>query len=370
MNRLIRGFGGHRPSERLGHRPGLDGLRGLAVLLVLAQHLGLPVFRGGGLVGVLLFFVLSGFLITWLLLDEHDATGRIDIRAFYARRARRLLPAFLAMLAVVVGVAALMGNLEAIAGPAIVAGAYVANWSHLFDIDMGPLNHTWTLSVEEQFYIVWPAVLIGFFAFRRLGWLILAACVAAVLWFMPMTGGAIAFGALLGVSVRRNLVPQMPAAMGWAAIGGLVVLSVLVGTGWTTPTWAKLAILATAGLGAIWAAQSPKLGWKPMAGIGRISYGLYLWHVPIVWALQPVLAEHLPWPMVTATLALLAFAAAGISWRFIETPMRTARRRPAAAPEAIESPRVPGLPWTEVESGAVPVRTASIPMVTPRHAGP
>ena len=220
MNRLTLRIGGHRPSERLGHRPGLDGLRGLAVLLVLAQHLGLPVFRGGGLVGVLLFFVLSGFLITWLLLDEHAATGRIDIRAFYVRRARRLLPAFVAMLAVVVGVAALVGNLGGIAGPAIVAGAYVANWSHLFDIDMGPLNHTWSLSVEEQFYIVWPAVLIGFFAFRRLGWVILAACVAAVLWFMPMTGGAIAFGALLGVVVRRNLVPAMPAAVGWAAIGG------------------------------------------------------------------------------------------------------------------------------------------------------
>jgi peptidoglycan/LPS O-acetylase OafA/YrhL len=370
VNRLIRRFGGDKPSERLGHRPGLDGLRGLAVLLVLAQHLGLPVFRGGGLVGVLLFFVLSGFLITWLLLDERAATGRIDIRAFYARRARRLLPAFVAMLAVVVGVAALVGNLGGIAGPALVAGAYVANWSHLFDIDMGPLNHTWSLSVEEQFYIVWPAVLIGFFAFRRLGWVILAACVAAVLWFMPMTGGAIAFGALLGVLVRGNLVPATPTAVGWTAVAGLVALSAVVGTGWTTPTWAKLAILAPAGLGAIWAAQSPKLGWKPMAGIGLISYGLYLWHVPIVWALQPFLAQHLPWPMVTATLAVLSFAAAGASWRFIEVPMRTARRRPAAGLETVEPERVSGLPWTEVESGAVPVQGASIPMVTPRHAGP
>src|SRR5919107_2026204 len=156
---------------RLAHHPALDGIRGLAVAAVLAFHGGVAVLHGGFL-GVDAFFVLSGFLITSLLFAEHASTGRIDLRAFWARRARRLLPALLLVLAVVLPLsrwAMPPEELAALRADALAALAYVANW-RLMDRGGGyfaetaapsPLQHTWSLAIEEQFYLVWPLLVVA-----------------------------------------------------------------------------------------------------------------------------------------------------------------------------------------------------------------
>ncbi|MBO9523417.1 MAG: acyltransferase [Nocardioidaceae bacterium] len=145
---------------RLGRRPGLDGLRGVAILLVVAAHLGVRSLEFLGGIGVTVFFTLSGFLITALLLDEHDLAGRISMRRFYKRRFFRLAPAFLLMLAIVV-------PLEfAVSGSAPYWWTTIAEVSNWVSATKGPapldlLHHTWSLAIEEQFYLAWPVVLWG-----------------------------------------------------------------------------------------------------------------------------------------------------------------------------------------------------------------
>lgn len=149
--------------ERLGHRPALDGLRGLAVLMVMACHLWSRFPARGGFLGVDVFFVLSGFLITRLLIEEIRRSGRIELRSFYRRRAARLLPAVGVLIAVVVVIAVatswwgdirsrmLLGSLTTL--------THTSNWARIAGDSLGRLGHTWSLAVEEQFYIVWPIVL-------------------------------------------------------------------------------------------------------------------------------------------------------------------------------------------------------------------
>ncbi|MDP9406759.1 MAG: acyltransferase, partial [Actinomycetota bacterium] len=163
--------------DRLPQRPGLDGVRGLAVTAVLLFHGGVP-WAAAGWLGVDAFLVLSGFLITTLLLGEHARTGRVALGAFWARRARRLLPALLVVTAAVVGQAALTsddGVDAALRDDALATLAYVENRRLLLADDGGyfaaggppsPLRHAWSLSVEEQFYVVWPLLLLAVLATR------------------------------------------------------------------------------------------------------------------------------------------------------------------------------------------------------------
>src|SRR5262249_10912041 len=142
--------------HRLGYRRWLDGLRGLAILLVLAFHFGC---LAGGSLGVDVFFVLSGFLITTLLVEEWQGRGSIGLKHFYLRRGLRLLPAFLALLLICLACTFFAENAaEAAAGrkEVWVAGCYVSNWPELHRTSMPTLGHTWSLSVEEQFYLLWP----------------------------------------------------------------------------------------------------------------------------------------------------------------------------------------------------------------------
>jgi peptidoglycan/LPS O-acetylase OafA/YrhL len=151
---------------RLGHVPALDGIRGLAIALVVSMHaFGFP---AGGFIGVDLFFVLSGFLITTLLLEEVEATGRISLRDFYERRVRRLLPALLVLLIVYSVVEAARGRSVL---PAVAGLFYFSNFSnflHLTAWRTNALDHLWSLAEEEQFYLVWPPILILLVRWRRL----------------------------------------------------------------------------------------------------------------------------------------------------------------------------------------------------------
>ena len=143
------------------YRPELDGLRALAVVLVMGSHFNLPGFSSGGFVGVTLFFVLSGYLITSVLVAERHAIGSVSLRRFYLRRAARLLPA-LAVLLVVVGGSLVAMDAAGVAAAGVTSAAlYVSNLAVAAGVNTGPLEHTWSLAIEEQFYLVWPAVLLA-----------------------------------------------------------------------------------------------------------------------------------------------------------------------------------------------------------------
>jgi peptidoglycan/LPS O-acetylase OafA/YrhL len=149
--------------------PELDGVRAVAVLLVMLFHIAYPAMPGGW-VGVDIFFVLSGFLITSILLNEHEATRRIDLKAFYIRRARRLLPAVTFLLLCYGTFLIAIGQSIRKAAVAFAAThLYAVNWLMAFDapVDFGPFYHFWSLSIEEQFYLLWPLSLIGLLAVRR-----------------------------------------------------------------------------------------------------------------------------------------------------------------------------------------------------------
>ena len=179
--------------RRLGHVPALDGLRGLAILLVIGGHYFLMP-RGGGGTGVGLFFVLSGFLITTLLLEEHAATGRIRLGAFYVRRARRLLPGLALLLASYL-VGAIVEGRARVALRAIAAGGfYTANiaqayWPHLMGRE--PIGPLWSLAEEEQFYLVWPALLILLLAWKLRERYLAALCGLAIILSAPNASGCL-----------------------------------------------------------------------------------------------------------------------------------------------------------------------------------
>jgi peptidoglycan/LPS O-acetylase OafA/YrhL len=279
-------------------RPDLDGLRGLAILLVLVEHTAisdtylLPFTPA--IMGVTTFFVLSGYLITGLLLLEDP----IDLRNFYLRRVIRLGPALLVMLALV----ALVGVAHGTAWMTGVATAllYVTNWAHAMDVDLGLAQHTWTLAIEEQFYLLWPLALL---AVRR-RWLLAVAVALALAgsamyatrtgpWFYStLTNGAGLMAGCAAAMLGRRL-PPTAGLVGVALIGSAAVL-------WSQP-------LAIAG--AILVVTSPIRALLPLAPVGRRAYSLYLWSWPLVALLGGPIA--LP----------LTILAAELSYRFVERPV-------------------------------------------------
>jgi peptidoglycan/LPS O-acetylase OafA/YrhL len=324
---------------RLGHVPSLDGLRGVAILLVVAVHAtGYP---PGGHLGVDLFFVLSGFLITTLLLEERHDTGRLSLGNFYARRARRLLPALVLLLVAYLTIDAAKGHdgLKTIALAGLYFGNAVQAFSRVNPLAHSGLEHLWSLAEEEQFYLLWPlllplvalsrrpvrvlAIVLAFLCVYRLG-LALTGASHHRLYNGPDThadglvaGAAIAFlrqrTARFGVSgttatigiglglialVYRNPEPAwdalgLPIAETACAIALIAVLAI--------PTW------------------QTALSWAPLRWFGLISYSLYLWHYMLMWAFD--------WKVRPLAVAI-AIPIAYVSTRWIEEPIR--RYRPSA----------------------------------------
>jgi len=317
---------GESTHPRLIYRPELDGIRGLAILLVLAAHAAYPFLLEAGQVGVTLFFVLSGYLITGLLRAELERTGRVDLRAFYVRRARRLLPA----LAVLLLVAAIVGwaALPAIATIAL----YVGNW---FRDGVGFIGHTWSLAIEEQFYLVWPLLFIAGLRSPRI--LLVLAAGSAVLRLT--TGGdwsVSTFVRLDGLLVGAALALTSWSAPRWAGAVGLgwMTIAVVLPFGWSVT-------LATAG-GSLLVASSPSwIASRPLVWLGGISYALYLWHFPLIYATG--------WPLWVSVPTSIAVAWA--STRFLEAPFRRLRRANAVleAVDDVERAGRPGLRPSHVD---------------------
>jgi peptidoglycan/LPS O-acetylase OafA/YrhL len=306
-------------NERLGYRPDLDGLRAISILLVILTHAHLPWTIDGGDTGVTAFFVLSGYLITRLLLEERARTGRIDLKAFYLRRILRLGPAMIllvAFVAIASIVVAWPGNWEFGIASCLL---YVSNWVQVLGIQIDPLGHTWSLAIEEQFYVLWPTLLV-LVAPRRLLWIAIIGVVAGTIartisdgtfeYFSTVTrGDAILVGCAFAIGRVR-----LPS---WAGVAGVAVLIVASCLNQSHDVTIPAAMLA-AGLVVV-------SEWRPLgvlAPIGRRAYGLYLWNWPLTILFGPL-------------AAILTFPAAELSYRLIERPIM---RRAATSRAALASP--------------------------------
>jgi peptidoglycan/LPS O-acetylase OafA/YrhL len=350
----------------LGYRPGLDGLRALAVAAVILYHGDVPWARGGFL-GVDVFFVLSGFLITSLLLGEHGATGRVDLRQFWMRRARRLLPA---LFAVLLGVAlyavcwAQPTELGRIRGDGIASLLYVSNWRFVLDGSSyfslfqapSPLAHTWSLAIEEQWYLLWPLVLLGLLRmFRARLRVVAATCMglaagSALLMAALSGSGADPSRAYYGTDTRAQalLIGAALAALSCGArplvaldrgrrsralsvvgVAGLVTLAAMVvyvdarsawlyRGGFLVVALAAAALVAAAATGGVVARV---LAVRPLVAVGAVSYGLYLWHWPVDVALDASRTGLDGAALLTVRVAV-TFALAIASYRLVETPIR------------------------------------------------
>jgi len=405
--------------------PGLDGLRALAVTAVIAYHLGYG-WAQGGLLGVGVFFTLSGYLITDILVGQFAASGRVRLGDFWLRRARRLLPALFVMLAVVtVWVNAFnRAFVPGYRGDVIASGLYVNNWWYIFQHDSyysrfappAPLDHLWSLAVEEQFYLVWPWVVLAMvllagwlmkrrrvrllgpgthvggtadggaaastpatatsaaasgraggtdFLSSRARWamagvaLVLAAASAIEMAMLYHPGydptrvyegtDTRAFGLLIGAAVAmvyptrrggRTLSAGPRRLLDAAGLAGLAVVIVLV---WRTDQYSPfmfqggLELLSVATALVVAAVATPggllgrALGWTPMRWIGVRSYGIYLWHYPIIVLTAAAGTVGTPVSAVRAVvLVAVTVAIAAASWRFVEEPIRRGSYRRTA----------------------------------------
>ncbi|MGH9045608.1 MAG: acyltransferase family protein [Acidimicrobiales bacterium] len=366
----------------LAYAPSLDGVRGLAVLAVVAYHSGLA-FMPGGFLGVDVFFVLSGFLITTLLLRDCQSLGTIRLRRFWSRRARRLLPALLAVVTFVVCYAAFVapkGLYTTTRGDALSALFYFANWHFIasgsnYFVQTGPvspLTHTWSLAVEEQFYVVAPLLVLGLFkAFRRLGPLLLILIAGALgsalemaLLFRAGTnlsrlyygtdtraqsllvGAALAVGLIVLTQWRNGYLPNA-GEWGWsptsktsrvlivmAGFAGLLIDAFFI---WRIPyesafLWQGGFLLAEVGAAGVLlaAVATPRalvakaLSVTPLRYVGRISYGVYLWHFPLFLWIDQAHTGISGYPLFGMRLAI-TLSVATVSFFGLEQPIRRGR---------------------------------------------
>ncbi|MBT5084088.1 MAG: acyltransferase [Rhodospirillaceae bacterium] len=338
-----------------GYRPDIDGLRALAVLPVIFYHAGFPGVAGG-YEGVDVFFVISGYLITSLILREMEA-GNFSIQVFWLRRVRRILPAlFLVIIATLVAFSLVYPpHLYLELGQSVLAQTVFASnvlfWqeSGYFDSEahLKPLLHTWSLSVEEQFYLIFPAVLMllgKFFAAWRFSILLIIALGSlalsvwgagvepdAAFYLLPTRAWELGIGCLLAFKVvyrdgsvgTGSWVNEF-----WAGLGLLGLVLSVIGYDRTTPYpsfYALLPCLSTAMI--IWAGSNRRtvvghvLTWRPVVFVGLISYSLYLWHWPVL-VLQRALALEEPGTLAKGGALILSVLLAWLSYRFVETPIR------------------------------------------------
>lgn len=331
------------------YNPALDGLRAVAVVLVIADHCDITAFDQGYF-GVDLFFVLSGFLITRLLADEVGATGRIDLSRFYLRRLLRLTPPLLLMLTAYLLIAPwLWPQLDVMAHvrDAALVAFYLTDYSQAFWHDPAVLIHTWSLSVEEHFYLIWPfailllmrvgprgrlVVLFGIYLlasawriyiYKTLGW-------DATYYRFDTRIDGLVCGALLATALRhRDLIPERAANA--AGLVGWVALIVCLSIGFWRAPWSLVIItnvahIAAAGLLISASTRESRvslvLSAPPLVSIGVISYGMYLWHYPAAIYFR----ELFPWYLTGPIVLGFSIAMATVSYLVIERPLQRYRR--------------------------------------------
>lgn len=355
--------GAAAPGEaaRPGHIAGLDGLRGLAVAAVVVYHLW-PGVLPAGFLGVTLFFALSGFLITTLLLDEVDRAGRVSLRDFWGRRLRRLMPMSWLVLTAVLAVWAIAGWLtEAVRRDVLWSALHVANWGRIAEAqaygvspEASPVLHFWSLSIEEQWYLLLP-LLVAWSAPRQSTGKVLGVtflCSTAAVWwswddpvrsyFSTFTrAGELVVGALAAVVVRsirraatgrtgKSARTRRTAVEVVATAGCALLAAAMVATSLEAPSYSRGGLLVAGVVAAVTVAATASsvsvarlLDIRPLAWLGSVSYAVYLVHWPLHVGLRragfdPTLA---PWLTVALTLPIAA-----ASGRFVEQPIRSRRR--------------------------------------------
>jgi peptidoglycan/LPS O-acetylase OafA/YrhL len=351
---------------RLGHRPWLDGLRGVAILLVLGGHLHL---LGGGFVGVDVFFVLSGFLITSLLVEEWQRRGSISFPRFYLRRALRLLPALLTLLLACYLLTVLFRPADeaVFRKEMVVAACYVANWPTLHQTGLPTLGHTWSLSLEEQFYLLWPWLLYGLLRSglgRRETVLLVCLGIAAsaavrgvlyaghaatesekltlvmrLYYGLDTRADALLVGCLVALLAAWGMLPRSARSRAATGAGSLLCLALLAQTAWVshffhaqyyygrfTLTALLVGVLLVRLLSGRLRLVTPVLESGALVSVGRISYALYLFHMPVIHWLRPA---GLGWdyPAETLLAAGLSFGAAVLSYYAVERPFLRLKHR-------------------------------------------
>ncbi len=345
-------------------RPDIEGLRATAVLLVLFYHAGLPL--AGGYIGVDIFFVISGFLITGLLLREAENTGHISLINFYARRAKRLLPAASVVLIAIAGFSYFFSpptHRAAFGLDVVAAAAYFANWRFADrsvdylaeDLGQSPALHFWSLSVEEQFYFIWPLLIILALHFalrsnkeiRSIATITLSLILASSFaWSILHTKSnpeeaffltttrlwELSVGAMLSVLLPQ--IKKLPSSLanffGWCGALLIIISALLFNNKTSWPSFYALAptIGAALVIGAGTLTNSTPisqlLATKPMVWIGGLSYSMYLWHWPILIFAQSWF--NLEGPLWGGTLVAMSLIPAWLSYHLIEQPIRTSQK--------------------------------------------
>ena len=355
--------------SKLRYVPALDGLRALAVLAVVAYHMKMP-WAVGGLLGVTVFFVLSGYLITSLLLIEYDSTRTINLPRFWLHRIRRLVPAIVLVIVCTAVLCTIFNHslLTKMRGDILPSLLFYNNWWQIFhDVSYfdalgapSPLTHFWSLAIEEQFYLVWPVVL--FFCLKKgvkkrtLGTAtiivaVLSAIEMAVLFDPSVDPSRVyygtdtrAFSLLIGAALAFVLSPRLLEATGneqvsiytktvfdltgTVALVALLALIVFV-SGYSTAMYRGGILLASILTAVIIAAVlypattlGRVAGFSPFVWIGKRSYGIYLWHYPLLLLMNSrVSTSETPWWLLVIQAAVV-FACAALSYRFVEQPIR------------------------------------------------
>ena len=344
---------------------GLDSLRGLAILGVILYHINFN-WMPGGFLGVTVFFVLSGYLITDILAMEWKRNKRIDLKKFWLSRARRLLPGMLVMLVITLAWITIFHSslLEKIRGDSLAALFYVSNWWYIYHKlsyfdnfnQISPLNHFWSLAVEEQFYVVWPFIIsLGFYYIKKQSRMILLICLGAFASALAMAilyepgvdpsriyygtdtrAFSLLIGAVLALvwpsnRLANKIIPKARFILD--VVGGIALIIILV-MFWKTNQYDPflykggmvLLSIATALLVANLAHPASRIAqflrFRPLRWVGVRSYGIYLWHYPILTLTTPKVNAG-DFSLIRATLQfLLIILIAQISWKFIEKPIR------------------------------------------------
>ena len=351
---------GRAPARAVRYRPHLDGLRTVAVYLVVAYHAGLGLFSGG-YIGVDIFFVLSGYLVTQILVRDLGRTGRVRAAQFYARRVRRILPAAIVTLvatAVVYSIVASPAEVLDSLGAFRAAFLYVTNWYFIHqandyfaaDVNSNPVLQFWSLAIEEQFYLVWPMLLAGLFVLtarlRRQWWAmrtaVLIAALASMVLALSLAETNVArayygtdtrayqllFGAALALTPQvLHLGDRWERVARWASVATLGLLVLLATSFFSFGPISRGIVVAALALALLVALESTRggvakdlLSARSFTYLGRISYGVYLWHWPVV-VIAGYQRDLSPVELFVISAGLATILAA-LSYRFVEHPIR------------------------------------------------